>query len=131
MVHHRFEKYNPVVWIGRTELTTPRADISGMYGFVFQPEKRQEEARKLCQAEQIAFGAHVKYEGSSHRDFTIGNFADDNQPRLTALMQRIHLASELTDPHPVDEGLRQEELGSRSAASSSQNWQSAQWWWSN
>ena len=46
-------------------------------------------------------------------------------------MQRIHLASEQTDPHPVDEGLRQEELESRSAASSSQNWQSAQRWWSN
>ena len=50
MIHHRFEKYNPVVWIGRKELTTPRADISGMHVFVFQPEKRQEEARKLCQA---------------------------------------------------------------------------------
>ena len=46
-------------------------------------------------------------------------------------MQRIHLASEQTDPHPVDEGLPQEELESRSAASSSQNWQSAQLWWSN
>ena len=67
----------------------------------------------------------MKHEGSSHKDFIVGKFSDDKQPQLNALMQRIHLASEQTEPPQVSEGLRQEELASRSAASSSsQQWQS-------
>ena len=126
------EKYNPVIWTGRKELTTPRAGVSGRHAFVFQPEKRQQEARKVCQAEQVSFGARVKHGGSSHKDFIVGKFSDDRQPQLDALLQRIHLASEQAEPSQVSEGFRQEELAPLSAASSSsQQWQTAQGWWSN
>ena len=67
MIHHRLEKYNPVMWIGSRELAHPfPKHVTGAHVFVFQPEKRQEEVRKLCQAEQVKCGARVKYEGSSH-----------------------------------------------------------------
>ncbi|MFM7981714.1 MAG: hypothetical protein ACKPKO_20590, partial [Candidatus Fonsibacter sp.] len=62
-----------------------------------------------------------------------GKFAGDNQPLLKELMQRTHVVVEPTDPVPIDEELRQEAFGTRASASSSsfENWQSAQWWWSD
>ncbi|MFM7978569.1 MAG: hypothetical protein ACKPKO_04570, partial [Candidatus Fonsibacter sp.] len=91
MIHHRLAHYNPVVWIGRKQLTGPGGDINGDYIFVFQPEKRQEEARRICQSEQTAWGARTKHYGPSHRDFIVGKLVDSNKAKLDALLQRILL----------------------------------------
>ena len=72
MIHHRMEKYTPVVWIGRKELATSREGVSGQYAFVFQPEQRQQDVRKMCQEQQVTFGARVKHAGVSHVDFITG-----------------------------------------------------------
>ena len=58
--------------------------------------------------------------------------SDDKQSQLSGLMQRIQLASEKSEPTPVSEGFRQEELASQTvASSSSQQWQTSQSLWSN
>ena len=72
MIHHRLEKYSPVIRIGTQEIMRPvPQNVSGTHVFVFQPEKRQEEVRRLCQQEQSNFGSRVKHEGSTHRDFIV------------------------------------------------------------
>ena len=108
------------MWIGSRELAHPcPKHVTGAHVFVFQPEKRQEEVRRLCQKEQLSFGARVKHEGSTHRDFMIGKLTSENQLRLSSLVQQINLVG----VNPADEGIRQEELVPRSAASSSSTWQ--------
>ena len=132
MIHHRMEKYNPVIWTGRKRLGTAREGVSGQYVFVFQPEKRQQDVRKTCQEQQVVFGARVKHAGVSHADYITGKTSDDKQTQLSELMKRIQLTAVKSESTMASEGFRQEELVSQPVATSasSQQWQTSQSWWS-